>query len=228
MKTFTALSFSLPLIVGALVTGTANAAPPSPLPGTVLVAGFSQPVAGNGRVVGGVIFRHVQYDASHYRESVASALRITPNSAGLSGLDIDRGEVVARFSRGGAIYGECIMRRAFNDDFDRFVGVKLAERSPHGKAGETLIVATGSAAGNSRSFFSESVAFSADGVNYLYKPNDGICNTNLGPTASGTAIVGGIPAVQAGDTVDVYILNMDNTAQPAAHVGTGILAGSDL
>lgn len=195
--------------------------------GTTLVVGFTPPFATDDEVAGGMIFRYVQYDASHYRESIAGALRITPRSSGISGLDIDRGEVVMRFSRNNIAYAECTMRRAVNDDFDHFVSVQVAMRSPN-SAGEYIIQPISvSAPGNSRSFVSESVAFSADNASYFYKPNDGICNTNFVSGAPATSIVVGIPAIKDGDTADVYIVNVNSTPQPA-HVATGVISASNM
>lgn len=212
----------LPLILSALTSAPA-------LADTALLAIFTLPTPGSHQVFGGMIYRHVQYDSSHFKNSIAIATRVTPNaSGGIKGADIDRGEVVARFSRGGIAYAECILRRAFNDDFDHFVSVQLAEHSPNSNADENFIVSIASASGKSRSFVSESVAFSADNISYLYKPNDGVCNINFGPTAVGANMVGGVPNIVAGDTVDVYLLNMNNTSQPSAHVATGTLSAGNI
>lgn len=228
MKQLQKITFSLSLILSVLTTGAAMAIPTSPV-GTVLFAVFNSPsLDGRSNVFGGVIFRHVQYDSSHFIASMAGAFRITPNGT-TSGLSFDQGEVVLRFTRGGSgnAYGECTMRRVFNDDFDHFVSVKLAERSPNSNAGENIIVPISiSATGKSRSFVSESVAFSTDNFNYVDKANDGICNTNVfgNPIVFGIPIVEGIPDIQVGDVVDVYILNTNNPA----HVATAVMLTSNI
>lgn len=210
----------LSLIITGLAAGTAIA-------DTALLSVFDSPI-GSHKIFGGMIYRHVQYDSSHFKNSVAVAVRLTPGTGGITGREFDRGEVVARFSRGGIVYAECILHRTFNDDFDNFVSVQLAEHSPNSNAAENIIEHTVPASGKSRSFVSESVAFSTDNFNYFYKPNVGICNTNFGTTFSGTNIVGGVPNIVAGDTVDVYLLNMNNTSQPSAHLATGAISASNI
>ena len=217
MKPFFKIAFCL---ASAMVAFSAKA-------DTALIGVFSNllPVKDNS-IYGGVIFRDVQYDSTHFRKSIAVAFRITPTgSAALPGIEIDRSEIIARFSRNNAVYGECILRRVFNDNFDDYINVLLAERSPGSTAGETLISSSiTSVSGKSRSFISDSTAYSADGLNYQYTPSVGICNLNK----IDINLTGAIPSLQVNDTVDIYAINSRGAFQSPLRVGTAQLVGTDI
>jgi hypothetical protein len=234
MKKFQNIAFCLSLVFSALMSGAAKAED------TVLFTVFSLSLQGGGGfgpppqgdiVYGGMIFRHVQYDPSHFTASVAAAFRITPNgTGGITGVEVDRDEIVLRFSRAGTAYAECTMRRVFNDDFDHFVSVQLAVHSPGSNAAENIILPIETPTpGDSRSFVSDSVSYgtNTDITKYYYTANEGICNTNPAFNITGSAVVGGIPNIQAGDTVDVYLINMNFSLQPV-RVATGTLSNSDI
>lgn len=239
-------------------TTTATPITPSTIPtNVVLVASFtpvSSTVSNSSsalNIVGGLVFRNLEFDSTHYKQSISGAITITPprghsseshdhskheesqkssntlsnnsnsasNSNGLTGAQIDESEIVLQFSdASGTAYAECIMQRVHNDDFDHFVGVKLAERTPNSHGSESIIESGPSRSGVSRSFATETNAFSYDNATWVYKPNYGVCNATL----SGTFTSAGLPTPIQGDTVTVYAVDTNVSSTPTP-IATGTL-----
>ncbi|MGZ5054447.1 MAG: hypothetical protein ACXWAT_05820 [Methylobacter sp.] len=251
MKNSKKFASLLPLILttsfSAFAAGTTAVTPPPSY--QAVFSGVN-----NASVFGGVIIRNDSYDINHYRSSISGVVRISPSSTNpngaLAGLQLDHSEIVMQFfapataqSQNPAPYAECVLKRADNGNFDKFVSVALSEHSPKNKQQDSDSDSSGNGSYSYgkgiRSYVTETTGFSTTGLagSYLIKPNEGVCylitapttgtgSTTTTTTTTATSLVANIPAVNLGDMVEVLAIDSYNTTSPSVTLATGtIVAG---